>query len=242
MPFSDRRCARPAGLQFAHSALPRRQASRRRFSNRNGRLSQPARNVALDLPEPTSPARIAWSHESDSNRRPAVYETAALPAELSWPGQSRRYRFIYASTFARSSIRRISGRRLAEAEGRHHGSNGATGRCGPVGTRTARDRISAPPSVGQVEPNQQSRPQDADHSRSQHARSQEKLEGNHANDCNRLVCRSNYGMNPKDPGPASATRCPAVPGAGRMPGQLPRPPSKPVGFAGGTDPGSPGAI
>ena len=27
-----------------------------------------------------------WSHESDSNRRPAVYETAALPTELSWPG------------------------------------------------------------------------------------------------------------------------------------------------------------
>ena len=25
-----------------------------------------------------------WSHESDSNRRPAVYETAALPTELSW--------------------------------------------------------------------------------------------------------------------------------------------------------------
>ena len=27
---------------------------------------------------------IQWSHESDSNRRPAVYETAALPTELSW--------------------------------------------------------------------------------------------------------------------------------------------------------------
>lgn len=25
-----------------------------------------------------------WSHGSDSNRRPAVYETAALPAELPW--------------------------------------------------------------------------------------------------------------------------------------------------------------
>ena len=25
-----------------------------------------------------------WSHGSDSNRRPAVYETAALPTELPW--------------------------------------------------------------------------------------------------------------------------------------------------------------
>ena len=29
-----------------------------------------------------------WSHESDSNRRPAVYETAALPTELSWLSES----------------------------------------------------------------------------------------------------------------------------------------------------------
>ena len=28
--------------------------------------------------------RVIWSHESDLNRRPAVYETAALPTELSW--------------------------------------------------------------------------------------------------------------------------------------------------------------
>lgn len=160
-PFSDRRCAWPAGLQFAPSALPRRRASRQRFSNRNGRLSQPARNVALALPEPMSPARIAWSHESDSNRRPAVYETAALPAELSWPGQSRRYRFIYASTFARSSIRPTAGRPACRRRGppnqanRRHGSKGAMDRCGPVGARGARDRTKAPPSVGQAERIQQ---------------------------------------------------------------------------------------
>lgn len=26
-----------------------------------------------------------WSHPPGSNRRPAVYETAALPTELGWP-------------------------------------------------------------------------------------------------------------------------------------------------------------
>ena len=26
-----------------------------------------------------------WSHPSDSNRRPADYESAALPTELGWP-------------------------------------------------------------------------------------------------------------------------------------------------------------
>ncbi len=29
---------------------------------------------------------VSWSHLSGSNRRPAVYKTAALPAELRWPG------------------------------------------------------------------------------------------------------------------------------------------------------------
>lgn len=28
---------------------------------------------------------ISWSQESDLNRRPADYESAALPTELSWP-------------------------------------------------------------------------------------------------------------------------------------------------------------
>ena len=32
----------------------------------------------------SEPEVLKWSHGSDSNRRPAVYETAALPAELPW--------------------------------------------------------------------------------------------------------------------------------------------------------------
>ena len=32
----------------------------------------------------SEPEVSKWSHGSDSNRRPAVYETAALPAELPW--------------------------------------------------------------------------------------------------------------------------------------------------------------
>ena len=35
-----------------------------------------------------------WSHGSDLNRRPAVYETAALPTELPWPS-------LFYSTFQR---------------------------------------------------------------------------------------------------------------------------------------------
>ena len=38
--------------------------------------------------EPTTyslPACRTWSHPSDSNRRPTVYKTVALPTELGWP-------------------------------------------------------------------------------------------------------------------------------------------------------------
>jgi hypothetical protein len=32
---------------------------------------------------------IFWSHPSDSNRRPADYESAALPTELGWPRERK---------------------------------------------------------------------------------------------------------------------------------------------------------
>ena len=32
-------------------------------------------------------AGVLWSHPPGSNRRPAVYETAALPTELGWPSE-----------------------------------------------------------------------------------------------------------------------------------------------------------
>ena len=41
-------------------------------------------------PDASSAAASArgWSHGSESNRRPAVYETAALPTELPWPSRA----------------------------------------------------------------------------------------------------------------------------------------------------------
>src|SRR5271156_3624808 len=34
--------------------------------------------------------RFSWSHPSDSNRRPADYESAALPTELGWLSHRRQ--------------------------------------------------------------------------------------------------------------------------------------------------------
>src|SRR6185369_10067571 len=36
-------------------------------------------------PQSTTCKRVIWSHPPGSNRRPADYESAALPTELGWP-------------------------------------------------------------------------------------------------------------------------------------------------------------
>ncbi len=44
--------------------------------------------LAFDLPEFLN-TRCHWSHPPDSNRRPADYESAALPTELGWLSVAR---------------------------------------------------------------------------------------------------------------------------------------------------------
>ena len=64
------------GMSSAPSPAIRSRASER-VGPRQVHLAESAANVLIL-------GGIKWSHESDSNRRPAVYETAALPTELSW--------------------------------------------------------------------------------------------------------------------------------------------------------------
>jgi hypothetical protein len=58
--------------------------------NRSDRLlyaycaRQPKRAAARKERKDQHLSRVFWSHPSDSNRRPADYESAALPAELGW--------------------------------------------------------------------------------------------------------------------------------------------------------------
>src|SRR5579875_2211689 len=42
-------------------------------------------NTTKRYVHPSDGERVSWSHPPGSNRRPADYESAALPTELGWP-------------------------------------------------------------------------------------------------------------------------------------------------------------
>src|SRR5208337_5215135 len=75
------------GRRWNRDELVGRLALRRRADHRR-RRSRAAQNRARDararraITDPS--ASLFWSHPPDSNRRPADYESAALPTELGW--------------------------------------------------------------------------------------------------------------------------------------------------------------
>jgi hypothetical protein len=75
---SDRDSAEKMEKLFGESKVPRV-------------LTMPARNRVADK-NAAKKLILFWSHPPGSNRRPADYESAALPAELGWPVISHNFR------------------------------------------------------------------------------------------------------------------------------------------------------
>jgi hypothetical protein len=81
----------PRGIPPGCSGLPERgTANSPPSTTKLNPLCRPLLRNCADSPRETWQAESAyctfknWSQRSESNRRPAVYETAALPAELRW--------------------------------------------------------------------------------------------------------------------------------------------------------------